>query len=226
MNEDTAAIANAILSRALAGQWLDIGCGPLLSIWPLFSVSPVDVFGLDRNSEVREYHHRLLHLPAEELPSDVSEAYGAAHSFRLEHGLSPITDPQSLVRDIRIQNLLEPILSWECKFDTVVQIGCFGCLDSVNDLGLALQLVHYYLKPGGVFISATWIPLPSYTESSVWGGDNLRSLDADTFISALQGAGLEVVLADCSELNDSQYNSRFVIEARKPPLNKPPSCPG
>ncbi len=220
MNADTAAIADAIRSWALAGQWLDLGCGPLLSIWPLFSRSPTDVFGLDRNTEVREYHSRLRHLPFDELPSEISEAYDTAHAFRSHHGLSPIPDPRSLVRDIIIQNLLQPVRSWANKFDTVVQIGCFGCLDSIEDLYLALALVHEYLKPGGVFISATWTPRPAYAESSVWGGDRLRSLDADTFVRSLQAVGLQIVNVDCVEFDDPRYCGRFVLEARRPLRNE------
>ena len=225
MNADTAAITGAICSKALAGQWLDLGCGPLLSIWPLFSRWPTELFGLDRNTEVGEYHNRLLRLPSGELPVDVSEAYSAAHSFRSQHGLRPILDPRTLVQDIRIQNLLQPVRSWACKFDTIIQIGCFGCLDSIDDLHLALALVHDYLKPGGVFISATWTPRPTYTESTVWGGDNLRMLDADTFAGAIRTAGLEVQIVECSKLNDLNYKERFVLEARKPLLGERVSRP-
>src|ERR1035437_9474969 len=106
----------------------------MLSIWPLFSRSPTDVFGLDRNDEVRKYHNRLLQFPSDELPSDISEAYGAGHAFRSHKGLRPIHDPRSLVRNIRIQDVLQPVRSWTRQFDTVVQIGCFGCLDCIEAL--------------------------------------------------------------------------------------------
>jgi len=146
MNADTLAIARAIYTHTVGGRWLDIGCGPMLSIWPLFSKRPTEIIGLDRNREIRRYHKRLLNFTFEKLPLNIRDAYIASKNFRLSRGLEVIDDSRPLIREIKIQDLMIPISEWLDFFDTVIQIGCFGCLNSVEDLVHAIALSYSYLK--------------------------------------------------------------------------------
>lgn len=218
-DSDTSAVARMIAVWALPGNWLDLGCGPMLTVWPMFHNGPVEIYGLDRNIGIAAFHQRLRFGLTADLPPGLSAATAYALSFRAQHGMTYISSlPIDGVKAVATADVLTRVAEWSGLFDTVIQIGCFGCLNSLGDLHQALAIVRDYLKPGCVFISATWTPRPTYTESVVWGGDSLRSLDVETFIDALHSVGLEVVAAESSELDNLNYKERFVIAARKPPL--------
>jgi len=81
MNDDTRAVAEFIWSNAKSGAWLDLGCGPTLTVWPLFSKNPTRISGLDRNKEVLDFHTNLLNNT--DLPG-ITEAYKKGNEFRNE----------------------------------------------------------------------------------------------------------------------------------------------
>lgn len=216
LNPDTLAIANFIEIHSQSGRWLDLGCGPMLTIWPLFSSSPTHIFGIDRNAEVFTFHETLRKMPFDELPQDVADAYTAAYRFRRERRLHQIpADPRALLGDLKIQNILEPEPAWFNIFDTVVQIGCFGCLESENALEHAATLAHTYTAEGGVLISATWLPRDEYLESKVWGGSSLRQLTLEDIARPIEKAGYTIEHAESAEDININYKSRILIAARR-----------
>jgi hypothetical protein len=217
-DSDTSAIARMIAAQARSGNWLDLGCGPMLAVWPMFHDGSVEISGLDRNTEIAKFHSWLSSVSRTDWPLGLMAALAYAQKFRAERGMtSALCLPIERVQPVVTADILTRIGAWSGLFDTVIQIGCFGCLDSIDDLHRALSLAHEYLNADGVLISATWIPRPAYTESVVWGGDNLRSLDAEMFIGALQSVGLEVLALDIAELDHPNYRERFVVAAKKKP---------
>jgi hypothetical protein len=99
-------------------------------------------------------------------------------------------------------------------FSTVIQVGCFGCLDSIQDLSKAINLVVMYLQKGGIFISETWLSKPDYKESLLWGGYNLTNLPAEIFESLISYAGLNVLEKRVTDM-DTNYKQRYIIVAEK-----------
>jgi hypothetical protein len=211
MNDDTRAVAEAIYAGARPGSWLDLGCGPLLTAWPLFARDVSFLHGLDRNPEVREFHKTLDASSKTAAPADILKAYRAADAFRRDRGLPPIAAPALRVSEVRIQDLLLPVRSWFGRFDTVVQIGCFGCLDSIQSLNRAISLAHAYNAQDGVFISVTWLPSESYHESEVWGGNALRLIGPDEIASAVSGAGYKIRSAEIVQEVNQNYRARVIV---------------
>ena len=42
-------------------------------------------------------------------------------------------------------------------YDSVMQLGCFGCLDTEKQFQSAIDNAHSYLKPGGTLLMVTWL---------------------------------------------------------------------
>lgn len=212
---DARALAEVIASWSRAGNWLDLGCGPMLPVWPMFSPHTVRVNGIDRNPELSGFYAGATAC------TDVCEThFGAARrfadSFREQHAMAALTgSPMEAVASFRILSVLEPVTNWASSMQTVLQIGCFGCLDSFDQLAEALRCVVSYLDDDGVFISATWVPRAEYHESHTWGGDQLRHLTRSDFESCLQDAGLEVEFAKSAVLDNKKYCERFVLVAKR-----------
>lgn len=131
-------------------------------------------------------------------------------------GLSRITTQLEHIQELVGSGVLEERPTWHQLFHTIIQIGCFGCLESMSDLKRALHLVFKYLRDDGIFISVTWIPKADYIESELWGGNKLSRLPAHSFVSVVRQAGLIVDETRIASLADPEYCQRYVIIARKP----------
>lgn len=215
-NDDAIEIASVIRQWSISGNWLDLGCGPMLTVWPMFASGEPAICGYDRHPNIAAFHEELKLCSFDEWPIGLQRAVAFFNrKFAKLNSLPRITTAVHRIQEIKIGNLLEEQHRWHSFFNTVIQIGCFGCLDSTNDLRWALDLVFRYLRLGGRFISATWLPRSSYTESKVWGGTYLSTLSVDAFKSLVRAAGLTVCDVRLVSLDDPQYCQRYVIVAEK-----------
>lgn len=216
-DDDVIEIAAVIHKWATCGNWLDLGCGPLLTVWPMFSDCKSAIWGCDRNKNIAEFHHSLIYSPFCEWPAGLQSAVTFYNrNTSKTDGISKIATTVDQIEEILISDILEEQNTWHSFFNTIIQVGCFGCLDSLEDLKRASDLVFRYLRPSGRFISVTWLPRVNYIESEMWGGINLSTMSADVFVSVLRETGLSVNEVRVAALNDPQYFERYVIVAEKP----------
>lgn len=215
-DDDAIEMASVIRQWSITGNWLDLGCGPMLTVWPMFASGETAIWGCDRHPDIAAFHEELKLRSLAEYPVGLQRAVAFFNRKYAElSGFSRIATPTNQIQKIVIGSLLEEQHFWQSFFHTVIQVGCFGCLDSTKNLKRALNLVVRYLRPGGRFISATWLPRLSYMESEVWGGIKLSTLSADAFGSIVQAAGLAVRKARVASLEDPQYRQRYIIVAEK-----------
>lgn len=215
-DDDAVEIASVIRQWSISENWLDMGCGPMLSVWPMFASGETVIYGCDRHPGIAAFHDELKRRSLAEWPVGLQRAVVFFNrKFAELSGLPRSATPIHKIQAIVIGSLLQEQHLWHSFFHTVIQVGCFGCLDSLNDLKRALNLVVRYLRPCGRFISATWLPRSSYVESEVWGGINLSTLPAGAFVSVVREAGLAVREARVASLDDPQYRQRYIIIAEK-----------
>lgn len=213
-DDDAIEMATVIRRWALPGNWLDLGCGPMLTVWPMFSSGETAIWGCDRHPTIATFHKELKLRPLAKWPIGLKNAVAFYNrNFAKLNGVSRISTPLYEIQGIITGNLLEAQRPWFSFFRTVLQISCFGCLDSVEDLKRALDLVSRYLQAGGRFISATWLPRASYLESEVWGGIKLPTLTADVFCSLVHSAGLAIREVREKSLEDPDYHTRYIVVA-------------
>lgn len=210
-NDELLEITSVIHKWTKGSNWLDLGCGPLLTVWAMFASRDISISGCDRFQSVLEFHQNLQGKKKEKLPIGLQKAIAFYnHNFSPNKEMIPINQVQEIV----ISNVLEEQSHWCSLFDTIIQVGCFGCLDSEEDLFKALQLVEKYLKSGGIFISETWLPNPSFYESEIWGGNKLRDLSVDRFATLVRDAGL-IIRESLVTPMQTNYIERFIIVAEK-----------
>lgn len=215
-DDDLVAVASAIHAWAVPGDWLDLGCGPLLTVWPMFAPAQVEVWGCDKEPDIAAFHNVLRDQPLGEWPVQLLRAV----TF-FNRQFADSTRPRRVrtcidrLRGVVTASVLHRQPAWAGAFDTVVQIGCFGCLDSIASLRDALKLVTEYLRPGGRFISATWTPRPGYPESERWGGIAIADMPADAMSAAVRRSGLTLCGANTRELDDAEYSHRHMIIAER-----------
>jgi len=193
------------------GNWLDLGCGPLLTVWPMFVRGEVSIFGCDRNSSVASFHAALQTTTTETLPHGLRSAVSYCNA---NFGTAFANPPIDRIAELIIDSITKAQPHWNSLFNTVVQIGCFGCLDSIQDLKQALVLVERYLCSGGIFISETWVPQTDHIDSVVWGGNNLRTLSIDTFSLLVESAGMRILMKTVTAMQ-THYKERFIVVAEK-----------
>lgn len=182
------ALVALIAKWASPGEWLDLGCGPFLPVWPLFAPGRSFLTGLDRDPEVGSFLRGLAATPNETTPPAIQAALEFASQCRADIAMgTPLA--LSVIREVVTDDVLNERPDWRERFDTIVQIGCFGCLRSLNELSAALSLTLGYLRPGGSFLSAIWIAGPSHRESLRWGGDGGLKIDAGGYADAMTSAG-------------------------------------
>lgn len=210
-NVELIEITNVIQKWTKGGNWLDLGCGPLLTVWAMFAPNEVLIWGCDRFKAVEEFHQQLKTKPNDELPIGLQKAIAFCnHNFFSKKETVPINKIQEII----VSSVTTKQNHWTSLFDNIIQIGCFGCLDTLSDLTTALKLVEQYLKPKGRFISETWLPKSDYYESDIWGGNNLRDLSAETFSSLVRDTGLTVIETLVIPMQ-TNYRERFIIVAEK-----------
>lgn len=94
----------------------------------------------------------------------------------------------------------------------ITQIGCFGSLNSIEELVCAFRLVQKYRARISKFVSVTWIARTNYMESIRWGGTALRELSPEGYMDAAILAGHNVIDYSYDEIDDPYYSGRLMLE--------------
>lgn len=210
---DGAAIASALAGLGGIHTWIDLGCGPILPIWAAFQRSARELIGLDgldenvrflrgqiERREMLEPHRRALRFARDSLGfGELSHAESAHLLF-------------GRIVAIEQWNVLEFCQRWSGKCDLVSQVGCFGCLQSVTQVAKALSNARGYLRPGGKFLSVTWIQ-EKYDGQVGWNGPVSAELTRDSIMDLCFEAGMAVTRADRLQTRDPTYDAMVLIEA-------------
>jgi len=209
---DGAAIATSLSRMNDVHTWIDLGCGPILPIWAAFVRSARRVIGLDALEEnvafvksqlearrVLEPHRRALRFARDELGfGDVVEEEAARVLF-------------DRIVEVSQWDVLQCCERWVGECDLVSQVGCFGCLQSFPQVRDALCNASRYLRPGGRFLSVTWVQ-KQYDGQRGWNGPVSAELTRESMIGMCIDAGLSISRADVLETRDPTYDSMLLLE--------------
>jgi SAM-dependent methyltransferase len=157
-------IANILLEHGKGERVLDLGCGPVLPILSLFLPQAVHIQGIDRLEVTADFvSQRLMNY---EIDKPVASALKylktknlhapAANLLTEEDEKNYLVNRWSAVAPIKTGSVLDVHSEFIEKFDVVIQIGCFGTLQSREEFHRATYLATSYLRRGGTLIMATW----------------------------------------------------------------------
>ena len=134
-----------LIHRYMKGKKiLDLGCGSVVSITCLFYPNAQEVVAVDRLQAnldfVKEHSH--------ELESNIKKALKYKHRYLSKKDSSPKI--RLLRGDVTKRLKID-------KFDSVMNLGCFGALDTPEQFQRAVEHTYHYLKKGGTLLMVNWV---------------------------------------------------------------------
>lgn len=137
-------IARLIHENMQGTRVLDLGCGPVVAVTSVFYPNAKKVVAVDRLRENLVF----VKNHSEELDDVVKRA----KEYRAKYLSKSAKNPDiKLLRASVVSRLKIG------KFDSAMQIGCFGCLDSREDFQKAINNAYAYLKRGGTLLMVNWL---------------------------------------------------------------------
>jgi hypothetical protein len=211
---DGALIARVLSGLAREEAWLDLGCGPTLSLWAAFNVKATRIVGADYLPENVAFLKRQISL----------QEVGEAHERALTHaawvlgeagGLEGAAMKHSLfgrIQSVARHDVRQGNSEWLASFGLVTQIGCFGCLENLNEVEHAARHVRSYLHVGGLFMSVTWVQ-GRYDGVARWNGRVSQGLSMSDLESCYERSGLCIIDRSMGATRDPAYQAMVVLVA-------------
>jgi SAM-dependent methyltransferase len=212
---DGRAIARSLATLASADSWLDLGCGPILTVWAIFARGPRELVGLDCLRENIEFTKDLC------TTRRIARQHQMAADFAATDLELPPLGEEALaecafgrVRSLRVGNVLDDVPEWHSHFDLVTQIGCFGCLQEPAEVVTAARNALRYLRPQGAYLSVTWLQ-DVFEDLLAWNGPVSAQLSADDLVAVHQEAGFSDIRRSICPTADPIYREIIILTARK-----------
>lgn len=137
-------LVGRLINKHMKGKRiLDLGCGPVVAITSVFYPNAEEVVAVDKLEENLDF----VKNNSNELDVFVANARKYKRRYLSKRDTRPKI---SLIRG-DIKNKL-PI----GKFDSVMQIGCFACVDTPYEFQKAVDNAYSYLKKGGILLMLNW----------------------------------------------------------------------
>jgi len=182
-------VARLIYKYMRGHRVLDLGCGPVATVLSVFYPEAKKVVAVDRLQE----NLNFIKKHSAELAPLIARAKNYKQRYLGKKGNVPT---MRLVKGDVTKRL--PLGT----FDSVMQIGAFGALDSAEQFQTAVNHAYRYLKPGGTLLMVNWVgnvKRPHHFNGKV---DELT-----IFKPSLQQAGFRIIeLHTTSSLGASKKN--------------------
>jgi hypothetical protein len=193
--DDLFSIFDTFKTISSSGSWLDIGTGPMGVLWSQINNVKGEYVCCDIQDNLSKFYSSFKNR------SDVSTFINTYFSkIKLSYcGVRP---------KYTMWNALDYNPHWECRFDNVIQVGCFGCLQTIDDLKKAILHTHHYLKRNGLFYSWTWIPNENHIESDQWGGNGIRTITPDEIEAIAMRCGYSIINKHITKNPSKMYKAR------------------
>ena len=212
---DGRSIADALCALDRPGYWLDLGCGPTLVVWSTFLPSIERIVGADVQEENLALVRRQIESKETFAPLLNARRYLASQTLAHNRKASDKeVGPDQRNWDLTLHDINHLRPEWNDGFDVVSQIGCFGCLSSLDELRAAAVKVNGYLKTTGRFLSVTW-PQRIYDGVATCNGPVSHQLNADLIADIYDQAGLSILHVETGQTRDPAFDGIIVITAGK-----------
>lgn len=123
---------------------LDLGCGPVVPITSVFYPHAQEVVAVDRLQANLDF----IKKNSPELEGNIRRA----RAYKQRYLSKKYSKPKiKLVKGDVTKRL--PV----GKFDSVMNLGCFGSLDTAEQFSKAVNHAHHYLKKGGTLLMVNWV---------------------------------------------------------------------
>lgn len=123
---------------------LDLGCGPVVPVVGVFYPNATEVVAVDRlqaNLDFVKYHS-----------DELRDIIARAQNYKRRYLSKKITTPRYTLLKGDITKKLRV-----GSFDSVMNLGSFGALNSPRQFQLAVNHAYSYLKKGGTLLMVNWV---------------------------------------------------------------------
>jgi SAM-dependent methyltransferase len=176
-NEEDYLIGRLIHKYMRGRRVLDLGCGPVAPVLALFYPNAQEVVAVDRlkenldfiknnSGELREIMQRAL-------------VYKHGHLYRKDSAAKIKLVMGDVTERLRIG-----------KFDAVMQIGCFGALDTKEQFQKAVNNTYAYLKPHGTLLMVNWLDTNFKVRRPFHFNGNVNS--KELYVPCMENAGFDI----------------------------------
>lgn len=192
-------IANLIFKYIDGKKILDLGCGPVHHILALF-------FRDFESSTAIDLHQENLDFISLCIKNNI--LLPSQHSAIKYKNKFLVKEPAHLLPEIQIKNTYQRIESLikanvldrredlVSKFDNVLQVGCFGALDTISEYSTAVLNAANYLKPSGKLLMINWLQNEYTYRPFKFNGKVSSILNKSNYCKAILDAGLNIIKVD------------------------------
>lgn len=168
-------IANLIFKYMKGERILDLGCGPVVPISSIFYENAKEIVCVDLSQEnidfIDKFYYKVNHI--------VDEAKLYKEKYFTKKKIAP-----------KIQLICGSVTNYLPElgtFDCIMNMGCFGSLNSNDEFEAAVSNAYKYLKEDGTLLMINWIGDVSRPFNF-----NGKVDEEDIYIPALKNAGFKI----------------------------------
>jgi NNMT/PNMT/TEMT family len=190
-------VAKLIFNYMKGKEVLDLGCGPVHHILSLFFRDALHTTAIDLHQENLDFIERCKKNSIVLSPQISALTY----FYRYLKKERQVKSQEALIKENynKIGQLLNEDVSMRIegfneKFDSVMQIGCFGAFDTLEQFRLAVANSASYIRPEGTLLMVNWLQ-PCFTKRPYrFNGKVSSSLDKKEYSKAATDSGLTIEL--------------------------------
>lgn len=143
-NREDYFIAKLIHKYMKGKKVLDLGCGPVVSITSLFYPDATTVVAVDKLQANLDFIKENSH--------ELEDIIKRAANYKRRY----LSNSQSKPKIKLLKGDVTKRLNIG-KFDAVMNLGCFGALDTTDQFQQAVNHAYHYLKKGGTLLMINWV---------------------------------------------------------------------
>ena len=170
-------IARLIHKHMRGSRVLDLGCGPVAPLLALFYPDAREAVAVDSLKENIDFMKNDFRF----MDGIMKRALSYKHRYISKKDSSPRL---SLIRGDVTKKLAIG------RFDSAMQIGCFGALDTQEQFQRAVNNAYSYLKPGGILLMVNWLDEISKVKRPLQFNGKVNSLEL--YVPCLRHAGFRI----------------------------------
>lgn len=170
-------VAQKIFQYMRGKRVLDLGCGPVVAVTSVFYPEAKEVVGVDRLQANLDFVKKQSHV--------LDTIIQRAKKYRQRYLSSKIISPRIRLVKGDVTKRVPGIGT----FDSVMNMGCFGALDSEEQFQQAVNHAYAYLKKGGTLLMVNWVSPRGNARPHRFNG---KVYEPDIYVPSLKKAGFTI----------------------------------
>jgi len=189
------------------GKVLDFGCGPSMLFWAMFMQKVSYIDGFDILPENIAYLKEILAGNRKATAYNQIANYIQAHLLK-QKATGLIEQCIGKIGRLEVADMLKPLHFPKNSYDCVTEIGCIGCVNTNDELIVAVKNMYACLKIGGRAIFINWIDRKNTKKEEVSCFDGTVDISKEIFKKIFEQACFKKTKLFCKKTDaSSEYKA-------------------